>query len=427
MQVTRQDISATKVKLIVTLGTAELDHARQQELQEQAKKVRVTGFRQGKAPLNLVEKQLDDQQFQATVINHAINDYYGKALNEEKLRTLGQPEVTVGKFVPFSQLEFTSEVDILPKITLGNYKKIKKAKPTVSVGSKDIDQVIDNLRSRTATKLTVERSAKNGDEVIIDFAGSDSKGQSVAGASGTDYSLELGSNSFIPGFEAGLIGSKPGDIKKLDLTFPKDYHANKLAGTKISFEVTVKEVKATELPAADDAFAASIGPFKTLTELKSDVKQQLLEQKTVEASNKIKDEIVEELVKKSKLTLPELLVNDQIATLEHDFKQNLTYRGITLAEYLKQEKFTDEAAWKAKELQPQAERRVSVGLVLAEVAELEMLVVSPQELADRIALHKQQYQQSADQFDQPEMRREITSRIITEKTVDFLYNQAIAK
>lgn len=420
MQVTRKDISETQTKLTITLGVEELVHAKTHELQEQAKNMKVAGFRPGKAPLTVVEKQLDQNRFQADVINHAINDFYSQAIDEQKVRALEQPKIEIGKFVPFTELEFTAEVSIMPEIKLGDYTKIKKTLPKVSVSAKDVTEVLDNLRQRSAVKEDSDKAAKNGDDVVIDFEGKDAAGKTVAGASGQDYSLNLGSRTFIPGFEEGLVGVKAGDKKDLTLTFPKDYHAKNLAGTKITFSVTVKKVQAVSLPKLDDTFAASLGSFSTLEDLKKDIKKQLHEQKETEELNKLKDEIVEELVKKSKLELPEILVNDQLEMLEQDFNQNLIYRGITKSEYLKQEGFKDEADWKEKELKNQAERRVSVGMVLAEVAEKEQLTVTEEELSSRIELYKQQYQQSAAQFDQPEMRREVTSRILTEKTVDRL-------
>lgn len=425
MQVTTKSISETKVELTIVLGVEELVHAKNHELQEQAKTMKVAGFRPGKAPLTVVEKQLDQNQFQVSVINHAINDFYGKAVDEKQLKTLNQPEIEIGKFVPFTELEFKATVEIMPEIKLGDYKKIKKTKAKVSVTAKDVDEVLQNLLSRSAVKEDSDKPAKNGDDVVIDFVGKDEKGELVAGASGKDYPLALGSKSFIPGFEEGLIGVKKGDEKDLKLTFPKDYHAKNLAGSKITFSVKVKSVQAATTAKLDDKFASSVGPFSTFEDLKKDIKTQLTEQKELEASNKLKDEIVEELVKKSTLTLPEILINDQIAMLEHDFNQNLVYRGITIAEYLKQEGFKSEDEWKEKELKPQAERRVSVGMVLAEVADKEKLTVTEAELNSRIELYKQQYQQQADQFDQPEMKREVVSRLLTEKTVDHLYQLAV--
>jgi trigger factor len=424
MQVTRKDISETKVKLTIELGLEELAHSKQHVLQEKAKSAKITGFRKGKAPLNLIEKQLDQNQLQADVINHAINDYYGQALSAEKLRALDQPNVTIGKFVPYTELQFTAEVEIMPKIKLGDYKKIKKSPKIAKVEADEVKKVLANLSERMATKKDSSKPAKLGDDVVIDFDGKDKKGQAVAGASGKDYSLNLGSNSFIPGFEDGLVGSKSGDKKELKLKFPKDYHAENLAGTDIVFEVEVKKVQSVELPKLDDEFAKKVGPFDSFKSLQADIKTQLEDQKKQEAENVLKDEIVEELVKKSTLVLPDILINDQISMLEHDFNQNLVYRGITKEEYIKSNGLKNEEEWRNKELRPQAERRVSVGMVLAEVADVEGIKIDEQELADRIELMKIQYKQNAEQFDTPEMQREVASRLITEKTVDRLVELA---
>lgn len=427
MQITRNDISETKVEFTVKAGLEELTHAKQAELKDRAKTMKVTGFREGKAPLSVVEKQLDSNELQAKVINHAINDAYNKIVEDEKLRTFAQPEVEVKSFVPYSELEFVAVVEVMPKITLADYSKISKTVKKPTVTAKDVDEVLENLRSRGATKKDSDKPAKNGDDVILDFEGKDKDGKKVAGASGKDYTLNLGSKSFIPGFEEGLVGVKKGDKKDLELTFPKDYHAKELAGTKIIFSVTVNNVQSLEKPKLDDAFAASIGPFEKLEEIKKDIKEQLSAQKQQEADNAIKDEIVEELVTKSKFALPEILVEDQIKMLEHDFDQNLTYRGITKKEYLKKEGYKDEAELRKKEFLKKAEQRVATGMVLAEVAEKEQIAVSPEEIDARIAIYKQQYQQNAAQFDQPDMRREVASRVLTEKTVDKLFDIATKK
>lgn len=424
MHVTTTNNSDTNVTLSITATEAELNAAKKRILETAAKTVKAPGFRAGKAPLAVVEKQLDDNQVQGDTLQEVVNVLYSEAVDSKKLRVLASPQVEIKKFTPYTALEFTAAVDVMPKVALGDYKKIKKTKPKIAVSDKDVAEVLDNLRGRSATKKPVDRAAKNGDEVVLDFDGEDAEGKAVAGASGKDYPLELGSNSFIPGFEEGLVGVKKGGKKELKLEFPKDYHAKHLAGTKITFKVTIKSVSEKALPKLDDTFAASLGQFKTVAELKKDVKAQLAEQKTVEAENRLKDEIVEELVKKSKLTLPDVLVTDQVAMLEHDFNQNLMYRGITIKEYLEQEGFKDAEDWKTKELKPQAERRVSVGIVLAEVAEKEDLTVSTEELSDRITQYKQQYGKQAEQFDQPDMQREVASRLLTEKTVDRLYELA---
>ncbi len=427
MQVTRKNISETKVELTISVDGSELQTVKQSTLQKMAKHVKASGFRPGKAPLSVVEKQVDESQLQADVLQDAANKHYQEAVEKESLKILSSPEVEITKFVPFTELEYRATVDVMPKVKLGDYTKIKKTPTKSTVSEKEITEVVDNLRKKSATKKPVARPAKDGDEVVIDFVGTDKDGKAVAGASGTDYPLTLGSNSFIPGFEEGLVGLKSESKKDVKLTFPKEYHAPALAGTEVTFAVTVKSVQELVLPKADDAFAATLGPFKAFAELKKDIKAQLQEQKDTEAQNKLKDEIVEELVKKSTFAVPEVLIIDQISMLEHDFKQNLTYRGITQKEYIEQEGFKDEDEWKQKELAPQAERRVSVGIILAEVADKESLTVSNEELVQRISVYKQQYGTQADQFDQPEMQREVASRLLTEKTVDRLYELATSK
>lgn len=423
MNVKRTNKSETEIKLEINLDDKQLNSVKAAAVKKLGGKLKVPGFRPGKAPVAVVEKQLDANQLQVEVLQEAIEKYYREAVVKEDLRPLASPEVDVKKFVPFTELSFEASFETMPEVTLGDYSKIKKTAPKITVTDKEVTEVIDNLRTRVATKASADKEAVNGDEVWIDFDGVDEKGKAVAGASGKDYPLSLGSSTFIPGFEEGLVGVKKGDKKDLKLSFPKDYHAKNLAGTKITFKVTVKDVKEVKLPETNDEFAATVGPFKSLADLKKDIKAQLVEQKEAEASAKVKDEIVEELVKKSKMALPKVLVSDQIASLEQDMKQNLTYRGITLNEYIEQEKFKDEDDWREKALKPQAERRVSVGMVLAEVAEKEKLTVSDTELKERIALYQAQYQQ-AGSFNTPEMQREVLSRMLTEKTVDFLYASA---
>lgn len=424
MNVKRTNKSETEVELVISSDVEQLTKLKDHVVGHFSKKIKVSGFRPGKAPAAVLEKNIDPVQLQQEFLEEAIETLYRQAVIGEDLKPLASPQITVVKFIPFTELEFKAEFEVLAAVTLGDYTKIKKTAPKVEVAEKEVTEVIDNLRTRVATKDPVDRAAKVGDEVWIDFEGVDAKGKAVAGASGKGYPLNLGSNTFIPGFEEGLVGVKKGDKKDLKLEFPKDYHAENLAGTKITFKVTVNDVKAVVMPKADDEFAGKVGPFKSLADLKKDIKTQLKEQKTTEAENKVKDEIVEELVKKSKIKLPKTLVEEQVESLAQDMRQNLVYRGITLGEYLTQEGFKDEDEWKTKSLKEQAERRVSVGIVLAEVAEKEKLTVSEAELKERIALYQSQYQQQAGDFAKPEMQREVLSRMLTEKTVDFLYKKA---
>lgn len=421
MKFTRKNTSDTEVALSIVLDAADLSQVETKTLGRLAQKLKVAGFRPGKVPPAVAKKNLDPNALAAEVAEDAINRFMIEVMEGEKLQPLDRPKVEVAKHVPGQELEFTATVPVLPAIKLGDYKKLKAKKTVAKVEPKDIDEVIERMQRGMAEKQPVERAAKDGDEVTIDFTGT-KDGQDVPGASGKDYPLNLGSSTFIPGFEEGLVGKKTGDTFDLPLTFPKDYHHKPLAGEKVTFAVTVKEVKEIALPRLDDDFAAKAGPFKTVGELRTDVERELAQQKEREASDLHKDALIEQLVKASDVPVPELLISDQIANLERDFTQNLMYRGMTLAQYLDEQKLTKDE-WRDNELHAQAVRRVQVGLVLSELSKAEAVEITADELNARLTEMLQQYGNDPkirEQLDTPEVRRDLANRLITEKTVDRL-------
>lgn len=414
--------SDTQVHLTVTLTAADLAPIQQKTIVRLARNVKVPGFRPGKVPAQVAAKQIDPNHLNQEVLEDAVNTTAVEVLDTEKIVPLDRPKVDVVKYVPGQELEYTAEIEVIPAVKLGDYKKLKATKPKAAIDDKDIDEVIERLQVSMATKEDADRAAKDGDEVIIDFNGTDKDGKEVPGASGTDYPLTLGSNTFIPGFEEGLLGKKAGESFDLPLTFPKDYHHKPLAGAKVTFGVKVKSVKAVKKPQLDDDFASKAGPFKTLAELRADITRELTEQKEREAIDKMKDELVEQLVKGSHVPTPDVLVTDQISSIERDFVQSLVYRGMTLDQYLEQQGLSKDE-WRTKELRPQAERRVQVGLALAELSKAEGIEVSRDELDMRLQEMLKRYGDAPDvakQLDTPETRRDIANRMLTEKTVDRL-------
>lgn len=415
-------LSETKTQLVITLNAADLAPIQQKTIARLAKKVKTAGFRPGKVPAEVAAKQLDKNYVHQQALEEAVNETAIKAIDAEKIMPLDKPKVEVTKYVPGQELEYTAEIEVVPAVLLGDYKKLKAKKGQISINDKDIDEVIERLQVSMAVKADVDRPAKNGDEVVIDFEGIDKDGKEVPGASGKDYPITLGSNTFIPGFEEGLVGKKAGEVLELPLTFPKDYHHKPLAGVLVTFTVTIKSVKGVEKPSLDDEFAAKAGPFKTLAALKADVTRELTDQKEREAVDKMKDALVEQLVKGSHVPAPEVLVSDQIASIERDFTQNLMYRGMTLDQYLEQQGTTKES-WQNSVLRDQAVRRVQVGLVLAELSKAEGIEVSREELEQRLQEMVQRYGNAPDvtkQLDTSETRRDIANRMLTEKTVDRL-------
>lgn len=425
MQITREQVEPTKVKLSVVADQAALTSLKQTVLERIAQNIKVPGFRPGKAPAPLVEKQVDQAQLQAEFVDEAVNKFYVHAIEQEKLRPVASPEINLTKFVPFSTLEFTAEVETVGAITLADYKKIKLPLKKTEVNAEDVKNVLNDLAKRAASKKTVTRAAKLGDEITIDYTGSDAKtNEPIAGTDGTDYPLVLGSQQFIPGFEDELVGLKSGGEKTFTLTFPKDYGVVSLQSRRVQFSVIAKQVQELTQPKLDDAFAATIGPFKTLAELKSDIKKQLTIEKQREATQAYDNELLEKIAAKSEVAIPEALVEEEISRIEEDEKRNTAYRGQTWQEHLDAEGVSAEEHRERQ--RPAAELRIKAGLILGEIAEREQITVTPEELEVRIMLLKNQYTDDAmvAELDKPENRRDITSRMLTEKTLDKLRTYA---
>ena len=422
MNYTRTNPSETQATLTVTLDAADLNTIKKSTIARLSKKIKVAGFRPGRVPAAVAQKHLDQNQLNMEIAEDAVNSFMVDVLKKEDVRPLDRPQVDITTYVPEQELKFTAKVEMLPAITLGDYRKLKASKSAADVTDADVGEVLERMRQGMAEKKPVTRAAQTGDEVIIDFNGTDRDGKDVPGATGKDYPLLLGSSSFIPGFEDGLASKKAGEHVELPLTFPKDYHHKPLAGANVTFQVDVKEVKAVTLPTLDDAFAAITGPFKTIGELKSDIKRELTDQKEREALEQLRDQLVEQLIKGSTIPTPDVLVNDQMSSLERDFVQNLLYRGMTLPQYLEQQGVSEDE-WRTKELREQAIRRVQVGLALAELSKIEKIDVSTEELNERLRDMLSRYGSDAkfrEQLDTPEARRDLANRVITEKTVDRL-------
>lgn len=424
MQISLSHPSDTQAKITIIASEAELTSLKEQVLAAFQKKVKVQGFREGKAPLSMVEKSLDQNVLQSEFLDQALNQMYFKAINEKKLRVVANPEVNISKFVPFGTLEFEATVEVLGEVKIPDYKKLKVSRKPVKITAADIDSVIDSLKQRVAEKNDVDRPVADKDNVYIDFKGIDDKGVPVNGAEGSDYPLLIGSKTFIPGFEENIIGMKAGEEKTFTLTFPKDYGYKALANKKVTFTVTVSKVQEVIEPKLDDDFASQAGPFKSVDELKEDIKNQLEIERQREADRAFENDIVEQIAAKTKVSIPRSLVESQIDRIEQDEKQNILYRGQTWEEHLKEEGVTQEQHRESK--RATAEAQVRAGLALAEIADLEKIEISEEELSARIEALKVQYkdQQMQAELQKPEARKEIASRMMTEKTLALLVSIA---
>ena len=419
MKHTLKKTSDTQVHLSVELDKTDLATAKRAAVQELSKTVKVQGFREGKVPANVAEKNIDPLALANATTENAINIAVNDIAIAEELRILDRPQVDLGDFQPYDVLTFEATIDIVPDVTLGDYKKLKAKKEAVDVSDAEVDEVVERMRTQLAEKKTVKRAAANDDEVRIDFIGK-KNGEAFDGGTAKDYDLVLGSNSFIPGFEEAIVGHKVGETFDVPLTFPEDYHAEHLKGAEVVFEVTLNDIKEVVLPEVDDAFAVKLGPFKTDEGMREDIRAELMQQKEKTIEDKYKDDLVGELVAVSTVPMPQLLVDDQIRQIEQDAMQNLMYRGMSPDQYIAQMGYKDHDEWHDKEFRVAAERRVQAGLALAELSKAENIEVTKDELDARHAQMLEQYPTMKDQLDSPEARRDMANRVITEKTVDRL-------
>ncbi|MCX6728564.1 MAG: trigger factor [Candidatus Saccharibacteria bacterium] len=422
MKSTVKYLSDTKVEMTIILNAEELAIATEVATTKLSRDVKVAGFRKGKAPAAVAAKNINPEKLQEQILDNAISKSVAQAFIDSKLQALDRPAVAITKYVPGEMMEFTAETEILPAVKLGDYKKLKSTAEKVSVSEAEITETIGRIQQSLAERKEVKRAAKIGDETVIDFVGK-KDGVAFPGGTGNDHNLTLGSNQFIPGFEEGIVGHKAGETFDLELKFPDDYQSAELKGQKVTFTTTLKTVKEAKLPELDDKLAAKAGPFKTMAELKTDIKRELTSQKEREAGEKLKDKLVTELVGISKVPVPEILVADQAKSIEQDFVNNLMYQGATLEQYLENKGFESKEKWLETEVHEVATKRVQAGLVLAELSKVEKVEASTEELDARVELFKQQYANNTEalkQFEQPEVRRDIASRLLTDKTVDRL-------
>ena len=420
MKVKSKKLSDTRVEITVTLEKNDLKTAQDKAIERLSKEVKLEGFRKGKAPRDLVEKVLDKNAVAQETIDIAIRTTVPDAFKQVEKAPLVIPNVNVTKYVPEEYAEYTATADILPEIKLGDYKNLKVKKQDNKVTKKDIDEIIDNIRKAYSEKKAAKKKAELGDEVIIDFVGK-KDGEPFQGGTAKDYHLELGSHNFIPGFEDGIVGHESGDKFDLALTFPKDYHEKTLAGQKTVFEVLLKQVNTIELPELNEEFAKKCGPFKNIDELRSDIEKNLQMQNEHRISEKFKDELVEALVKSSKVSAPEILIDDQLRLIKLDIERNAATTGEKLEDYLKANGMTEDD-WN-KQAHEVAEKRVKASLVLQVLAQEAKISVSDDEVAAKIAELRDVYKKSPEalkNLKDPRVKVDVKNRMTIEKTLDYL-------
>lgn len=422
MKTAVKKLSDSRVEITVTLDAKDLAPIKDKALEKLAKDIHVEGFRKGKVPVDVAKKFIPENDLNAETVDTAVRTTIVEAFAKNEKSPLVLPSVNVTKYVPDEVVEYTATADIIPEVKLGDYKNLGVKKPEAKVTKKSVDEVLDNIATSFAEKKTVKRAAAEGDEVIIDFVGK-KDGEAFPGGTAKDYHLALGSHTFIPGFEEGIVGHEPGDKFDLKLTFPKDYGVADLAGAKTVFEVLLKQVNEVVKPKIDDTIAEKCG-FKTVAELKADIEKNLAAQDEHRINEKFKDDLITALVKKSKVPAPEVLINDQLRMIRDDMTRNAESRGMSFEDFLKENNETEES-WE-KQAREVAEARVKASLVLQTLAVEQKITVSDDLVAAKIAELRDVYKKSPEalkNLKDPNVKMDIRNRMVIEKTLDFLVKE----
>lgn len=415
-------IETNKYELEVTVDGEKFNSAVNKSYKKNIAKMNVPGFRKGKAPRAIVEKLYGTGVFYEDAINAVYPEEYDSAVKEAKIEPVDRADVEIvsaGK----DGLVFKAKVTVKPEVEVGEYKGLKASKKTYTVTDEEINNRIKALQERNARILTVEdRPAQKGDTAVIDFEGFVDD-VAFEGGKGEKYSLELGSNQFIPGFEDQIVGHSTNDEFDITVKFPEDYNAKELAGKDATFKIKLHEIKAKELPALDDEFAKDVSEFDTLDDLKADTKKKIDETKKHQAEDDVENQLIDQVIAGLKAEIPEVMFERSVDNMVNDFDYRLQSQGIALQQYLqytgmKMEDFR-------KTFREQAERQVKIRLALEKIAEIEKTEVSDEELENEYKKVADQYHVEVEKVRTAIAKEDLAKDIKANKAVDLIKNSAV--
>lgn len=391
-----EKLENNQVKLTMEVSAERFEEGMKYAYNKNKNHISIPGFRKGKAPRTFVEKTYGPELFYEDAINYVIPDAYEAALKEHNLDVVSRPEFDVEKVEKGQNLILTALVTVKPEVVLGQYKEIETPKMDVEVKEEEIEEELKQAQDKNARIITVtDRPIKDGDEVIIDYEGF-IDGEAFDGGKGTDYSLKIGSHTFIDTFEEQLIGANLGDDLELNVNFPEEYQQKDLAGKPALFKVEVKEIKEKELPPLDDEFAKDVSEFDTLDEYKQDIKAKLLEQKEKAAKLEKERTVLEKIIENAEINVPEVMITNQIEQMVQDFSMRMKYQGLPIEQYLQ---FTGQTMDRLKEnFRPDAEFQIKARLVLEQIAEVENIEVTDEELDEEFNRMAEQYKMELDKL-----------------------------
>lgn len=386
------------------------------------KKINVPGFRKGKVPRSIFEARFGVESLYQDAIDILLPEVYTEAVDQTEIFPVEQPEVDVDQFAKGQTFKFKAKVVVKPEVELGEYKGLEVPKVSTEVSEEELTAELERLQQRHAELVVVEEGqAASGDVVVIDYEGS-VDGELFEGGTAERQSLELGSNTFIPGFEEQVIGLGTGDNKDVEVTFPEEYHAAELAGKKAVFKVKVHEIKRKELPALDDEFAKDVSEFDTLAEYKEDLKKQLASRKEEEAKATQENIVVEKAAENADVEIPQGMINSEVRNMMRDFDNRLRQQGMNLEMFMSFSGQTE--ADLQNQMKNDAEKRVRNNLVLEAIGKQENLEVTEEDVNEELNNMASSFKRSADEIRQILESNgsfdSLKEEVLLRKTIDFL-------
>ena len=420
-----EKLEKNMAKLTVEVPAEQFEKAIKKAFNKNKNRFNIPGFRKGKAPQAMIEKMYGVGVFYEDAADEAINETYADAMKESELDIVSRPAISIEQIEKGQPFIYTATVAVKPEVTLGEYKGLEVEKADMTVKAEDIEAELKKVQEQNARLLTVEdRPVADGDQVVIDFDGY-VDGKAFDGGKAEDYSLTIGSHSFIDTFEEQLIGKNIGEECEVNVTFPEEYHAPELAGKPATFKVTVKEIKVKEIPELNDEFAGEVSEFETLDEYKKDIEAKLSEKKQKEAATENENRVVEKVVAGATMEIPEPMIDGQVENMLQDTARRMQSQGLNLELYLK---YTGMTLDQMKEnMRPQAVKRIETRLVLEEVVKQENIEVSDERLDEEIAKMAAAYQMEADKLKEymsEQDKKQMKEDLAVQEAVDFLVAEA---
>jgi len=420
-----EDLGKNMVKLTVTVPAQDFKKAVQEAYNKSKGKYAVPGFRKGHAPQALIEKTYGKGVFYEDAVNTCIDNTYPGAVKENNLDVVSRPEISLPEIEDGQDLVYTASVAVKPSVTLGEYKGIEVKKADMDVTDQEVEDALKQEQERNARLITIEdRAAEMGDTVTLDFDGY-MDGKPFKGGKGEKYPLELGSNSFIEGFEEQLAGHKTDDEFEVNVTFPEKYQAEELAGKPAVFKVKIDGIKKKELPELNDEFAGEVSEFDTMDAYRADVRKKLTEEKAKKATTENENNIIKKVVENAQIDVPEPMIRMQAGQMVEDYARRMQSQGVSLEQYMKYTGQTPEKL--AEQFKPQAEERIRTRLTLEEIVKKEDVKIADNAVDEQIEKMAAAYKIEPDKMQTmvtEDQRKQMEEDLKVNEAVDFLVAEA---